>query len=297
MSKILKVGLALTIVIAMLIIGTGTAFAATTASGSEIKGAITAIDKVATPPTVTVTLKEGKTVVLKIDTSTVITKTGLGTITVNDLAVNDKVTATYNKDTNVATQITVVQPLGKRHSFEGTIKSITSTNIVVTTKKGDETFKVGSETVYKVPGVKDATLAKFKVGDKVSVSTADVTTGGTTVQMAQRMSLIPAKPVKVTRTGTVTAYTANSSITILDKKGNSSTFFINADTKINFKKGATTVKIGDRVTISASRPPADSQYLAKSIRDFGTKETNHNRHNSNQTGQGTNNEHSKNNNK
>ena len=272
MKKMIRVALASTLAVVLLVVGAETTLADTNPSGKEVKGVITAIDKTATLPTVTITPKEGSAVVLKVDTSTLITKTGLGNITINDLAINDQATASYNKDTNVASKITVIQPLGKRHSFEGTIKSKAGTNLVVTTKKGDETFKVGSETQYKVPGVKNATLDNFNVGNKVSVSTVEVTTGSTVVQMAQRMAYIPGKPIRVSRTGTITAYTANTSITIQDKKGASTTFVINGNTKISLKKGTTGITVGDQVTVTARRYPSESQFTAKTIIAFGAKD-------------------------
>ena len=289
MKKILTIGLSLALVLALMVIGTGSALAASNQSGNNVEGVITAIDKTVTPPTVTVTPEEGSAVILKIDAATVITKTGVGTITINDLAINDKVTATYDPSTNIAGKITVLQPEGKRHSFEGAIKSINGNTLIVTTKKGDETFDVNLDTQYKVPGVSNAALSNFSAGNKVNVSTTEVTTNGTTVQIAQRMNLIPAKPEKTIRTGTVTAYTAGASITIQDKKGNSSTFAITADTKISYKKGATAIATGDRVTISASRNPSDSQFTAKSIRDFGVKQTKTAKNNAHQNENGQNN--------
>jgi len=271
MKKIIRVALALTLVSVLFVFSAETALAATNTSGSEVKGVITAIDKTAIPPTVTITPKRGSAVVLKVDTGTVITKTALGNITINDLVINDQATANYSKDTIVASRITVIQSLGKRHSFEGAIKSKADTTLVVTTKKGDETFKVSSETQYKVPGVKNAILDNFKVGNKVSVSTVEVTTGAIVVQMAQRMTYIPGKPIKVSRKGTITAYTANTSITIQDKKGASTTFVINSDTKISLKKGTTGVTVGDQATVTAQRDPSESQFTARTIITFGTK--------------------------
>jgi hypothetical protein len=276
MKKVLKVFLALTLVVVMFVIGTETALADSNESGGEAEGVITAADKTATPPTVSIKLEEGDTtIILKVDASTVITKKGLGNITINDLAINDKVTVNYNRDTMVASRIAVSQPLGKRHSFEGTIKSKVDTTLVVTTKKGDETFKVNSDTEYKVPGMKNAALDNFKIGNKVSVSTREVTISGTVVQVAQRLTLIPGKPIKVKRTGIITAYVENTSITVQDKKGNSTTFIIDANTKISLKKGVTGIAVGDQATISARRYPAESQFTAKTIRDFGTKSTDH----------------------
>ncbi len=269
MKKIIKAGLVITLALVMLIVSAGTVLADSNPSEIEVEGTITAINVSPAPTTITVTPESGGPVVLKVDATTMITKKGLVTITIND-----RVNATYNKDTNVARRIAVDQQMGEHHSFAGTIKTITGTTLVVTTKKADETISVNAETQYKVPGVKDATLANFKVGDKVSVSTIKVTTGGTTVQMAQRVTYIPGKPVELHRHGIVTAYTANTSITIQDKKGNSSTFFIiNGDTKIVLRKGVTVVAIGDQVTITAQRTPSESQFTAKSIRDAGVPKT------------------------
>ena len=268
MKNLWKIALATTIAVVLLIVSAGVVSAQAN-TGTQIKGTITAIDQTATPPTVTVKPEEGNAVVLKVDSATVITETGVGTITVSNLAVNDKVTAMYDPATLVANSVTVNIQLGERQSFEGIIKSIASPIIVVTTKKGDETFQVGSATVYKVPGVTNATLSNFAVGNKVSVSTAAVTVNNVSQQMAQRMTLIPARPVKTSRIGTVTAYTSGSSITIQDKKGNNYTFIITGDTKLNLNKGVSGITIGDRVKINAQRDPSVTQFTAKTIRDFG----------------------------
>lgn len=261
---------------------------ATNSSLSEVRGVITTIDKTATPITVTITPKEGSTVIVKVDTTTVITKTGTGSITLNDLAVNDQASTTYNKDTNIAVKINIIQPI-KRHAFEGTIKNIASPVIVVTTKKGDETFQVNTNTQYKVPGVKDATLGNFKAGDKVGVLTVEPSaTTGNAMQTAQRLTLIPARPIKTVHTGTVTAYTANISITIQDKKGDSVTFLINSTTKINLRKGLAAIAIGDRIVVTGEREPSNTQFTAKRIIDAGVTvtpaaKTTNNSQNSNKT--------------
>ena len=280
MKKIMRIAVALALVVILLVVGAQTALADTNTSAtnasvthaavSEVKGIITAIDKTATPPTVTITPKDGSAVVLKVDTTTVITKSGTGKITINDLIVNDPVTATYNKDTNVAGRIMVMQPPEKHRAFEGTIKSIATPLIVVTEKKGDETFQVNTDTQYKVPGVKDATLDNFKVGDKVSVLMVEAnTTTSTAVQIAQRLTLIPARPIRVIHTGTVTAYSSNTSITIQDKKGTSTTFIINSDTKIHLKKGLTGIAVGDQVIVTGQMEPSETQFTAKMIMDRG----------------------------
>jgi hypothetical protein len=283
MKTIFKIAAALTIVVTLLVVGaqgvladTGTSTtnaSATHAAVSEVKGVITAIDKTVSPPSVTITPKDGSAVVLKVAATTIITKTRVGKITIDDLAANDQVTATYNKATNVAGRINIIQPPEKRRAFEGTIKSIVAPVIVVTTNKGDETFQVSSKTQYQVPGVKDATLDNFKVGDKVSVLTIEAnTTASAAVQTAQRLTLIPTKPIKTIHAGTVTAYTANASITIQDLKGASVTFLIDNSTKINLRKGTSAIALGDKVIVTDQREPSESQFTAKIILDTCAKE-------------------------
>jgi hypothetical protein len=118
--------------------------------------------------------------------------------------------------------------------------------------------------------VKDATLDNFKVGDKVSVLMVEAnTTASTAVQIAQRLTLIPARLIRVIHTGTVTAYSSNTSITIQDKKGTSITFTINSDTKIHLKKGVTAVAVDDQVIVTGQREPSETQFTAKMIMDRG----------------------------
>ena len=142
---------------------------------------------------------------------------------------------------------------------------------MVTTNKGDETFQVGSKTQYQVPGVKDATLDNFKVGDKVSVLTVEAsTTASTAVQTAQRLTLIPAEQIKAIHAGTVTAYTASASITIQDMKGDSVTFLIDNSTKINLRNGTSAIAVGDKVIITGQREPSETVHREDNI-DTGAK--------------------------
>jgi hypothetical protein len=267
----------LAMVAVLMVVGAGAVMADAPSSQLEVKGVISAIDKVASPPTVSITPtpKDGSpipAVTLKVDASTIITKAGIGKATLDDLAINDRAVATYNQDTMVASKLSVSRPLAKHHSFVGTIKSKAADSFVVTTKKGDVTIKVNSDTKYKVPGVKDATFANFKVTDKVAVLAVEVTTGSVVDNLALHVNLIPGKPTHVHRVGTIEAYQANTSITLKDKKGESSTFIITSDTKISFKKGATEPpKVGDRATVIARRDPATDQFTAKAILVFGPK--------------------------
>ncbi len=232
-----------------------------------------------TPLTVTIQPAVGPPVTVKVVAKTVITKAGLGKVTFDDLAIDDRAMATYDPDSMEASKISVSHPVAKHHGYEGTIKSIvspalTSTSFVLTPKKGgDITINVNAQTKYKVPGLKDATLSNFKVGDRVSVLVVELNSG----LMALKVHLIPGKPIHVQRVGTIEAYvvpTATStpgSITIRDKKGDLSTFVVTSDTKIKFKHGATEVTQGYRATVVARRDPATDQFTAKEILVFGPK--------------------------
>ncbi len=253
----------------------GSALAQTPPGELEVKGTISAIDKTIAPPTVTIAPKEGSPVTVKVAVSTNITKAGLGKATIDDLAKDDRAVASYNKDTLVASRISVSQPIAKHHSFVGTIVSenissdnATPSSFVMTTKtSANVTIAVNGQTKYKIPGVKSATLANFKVGDKLAVLAVEANGGN----LALNVNLIPGKPLSVQRVGTVTDYQADKSITLKGKKGESSTFVVTADTKIRLNRGATEVKIGEQAHVLARRDPASDQYTAKEILVFGAK--------------------------
>lgn len=281
MRHLLKVSflLALAAMLSLATLGSVLADAPAAQPELHVRGAISAINASGTPPTVTITPKEGAPVSVKIVASTKITKSGLGKATLGELAVGDRANATYNKDSLEASRLEVSQPVAKHHGFAGTIKekltlsgyTVGSTAFTLTTRhQGIVTIFVNSETKYQVPGVKNATLDNFKAGDEVAVLAADV--NGTWV--ALHVHLIPAKPVHVHRVGTVTDYQPGKSITLKDKKGETSTFVVTSETKIKFKRGATGVKVGDRVMVSARRDPSTDKFTAKEILDFGTEKGN-----------------------
>jgi hypothetical protein len=279
MKHLTKMVLILTIATALTFISVNTALADTTSTQLDVKGTISAINKTATPLTVTITPKEGAPITLKIEASTIIKKAGVDKATLDNLGNGDNVIATYSKETlvanrisasktKVAAQTSVSQPKAKYAAFEGTIKSMTSASFVVSTKKsGDVTINVNPETKYKVPTVKNATLANFKAGNRVAVLATEVAAG----KLAVHVNLIPGKPVSVQRVGTVAAYEASKSITLKDKKGSLSVFVVTSDTKIQLKRGATEVKIGEQAHVLARRDPASDQFTAKAILVFGAK--------------------------
>ena len=272
MKLIVKTALATALLGLLALAGLGAALADTPspppATTLHVKGTISAIAMAATPPTVTIHPSEGADVTLKVVDSTVITKAGLGKTTLGELSVGDRVNATYNKDTLEALHLSAAAPLEKHHTFHGTVKSLAADSFVVTTKKhGDVSIKVNAETKYKVPGVKDATLANFHVTDRVNVLAVETSDG----DLALHVNLVPGKPISIQRVGTITAYVAGTSITLKDKKGETSTFMIDAETKIEFKRGATEVKVGEQATVVARRDPSTDQYTARAILAFGER--------------------------
>jgi hypothetical protein len=208
-------------------------------------------------------------VTVNVVASTTIRKSGVGKAMVDDLAVGDRVKASYDKGSMEALVLVVSNPLDKHRGFEGTIKSITSDHLVLSTKNNAAEVSIGvnSETSYKVPGLKDAKLTNFKQGDRVAILAMQA--AGANV--ALHVHLIPAKPSHVHRVGTIEAYQPGKLITLKNRKLETSTFVVNADTQIRFKRGADEVKVGDRAKVIARWDPASDKFIAKAILVLGSK--------------------------
>ena len=154
----------------------------------------------------------GLAVTVKVVATTVITKAGLGKVTLDDLAIDDRATATYDPDSMEASEISVSHPVVKHHGYEGIIKSIASPGLTLTSfvlapkKGGDITINVNAQTKYKVPWLEEASLSNFKTGDRVVVLAVDLK-GGLT---ALYVHLILSKPIHVHRVGSIETYQAAS---------------------------------------------------------------------------------------
>lgn len=272
MKKVLRVILLIAIVGLLGLLSAGVALAQSPAKSEiKVKGQVTAISKTTSPATVTITPKEGAPVTVKVTSSTVITKSGSGKskATLDDVEVGDRADATYDKDTLEASRLAISAPIGKHHSFVGTLKSVATDSFVVTTKKDTEiTVKVNTHTKYKVPGVRDAALVNFKAGYKVAVLAVEVKGVG---NVALHVVLIPSKPLVTQRTGAVETYQPNQRITLKDNKGETITFVVTQDTKIKFKGDATAIEPGMRVIVIARREPGNDQFTAKEIVVLGQK--------------------------
>ncbi len=192
MNRILSFVLIPALVAVFALAGFGVAYAQTTSSNDlQVKGTIAMINTAAMPsPTVTIMPKQGSSVMVNVMTGTVISKEGVGTINLSGLAVGNSASAVYDKTTMNAVKITVRVPEQEHEALVGSIKSIGTSSFVLTTnKQGDVTVNVNGDTKYQVPGVSNATLANFKVGDKVAVLTSQ--TSGS--NLAIHVNLIPGK--------------------------------------------------------------------------------------------------------
>lgn len=90
-------------------------------------------------------------------------------------------------------------------------------------------------------------------------------TDSTNALVARMVVAIPGQPERVHRVGTVTTYTAGSSITILAKDGNNYTFSLASDVKILPQDRAGDLKAGALVTIIAPRVPTSAGWTATGI--------------------------------
>lgn len=273
MRHVLRIALGLAIVAALIVVGTGAITAQTPSSQLGVKGIISAIDKTATPPTLTITPQRGSNVTLKVDPSTVITKVGICNATIDDLATNDRALATYNNATMVASKIWVSPPLKQYHAFVGIIQSKSDDSFNVTTKKGDVAITVNCATKYKVPGANNATFDNFNVGDKVAVLAIEVTPGSVVENLALYVRLIPAEPIHILRVGTIESYEAGSNITLQNRTGGISTFIVTGDTRIILLLRATEVTVGERAIVIARRDPATGQFTAGIIVVLGSRKS------------------------
>lgn len=155
------------------------------------------------------------------------------------------------------------KPKGKHENFKGTVTAVDSASITLTLRDGSSvTVGLTSDTRIKFPGPKDSAPAGIEVGANAMVQAIRDESGSLTARMVM---IIPGKPSKIHRVGTVTAYTAGSSITIQDKDGNTFTFTITSDTKLLPAERADQLAVGSRVTIIAPRDPAGGGVTVKGI--------------------------------
>ncbi|MGE5071888.1 MAG: DUF5666 domain-containing protein [Anaerolineae bacterium] len=153
---------------------------------------------------------------------------------------------------------------GKPQILRGTISAVDASSITLTLADGSSvSVGITPQTKIHVPGPQSAgdTLV---TGMRAVVMAYNDPNGGSGL-VARMVIAIPGQPVRAHRVGTVTAYTAGSSITIQAKDGNSYTFALTADTKILPEERAAALAVGSLVTVIAPRVPASTGWTAKGI--------------------------------
>jgi len=152
---------------------------------------------------------------------------------------------------------------GKHENFKGTVSAVDANSITLTLRDDSSvTVSLNSSTRIKFPGPKDSAPDGIQPGMNAMVQTIRDQSGNL---VARSVMVIPGKPAKTHRVGTVTAYSAGASITVEDKDGNAFTFALSGDTKLLPADRAGTLAVGSRVTVIAPRDPASSGLTASGI--------------------------------
>jgi hypothetical protein len=152
---------------------------------------------------------------------------------------------------------------GKSVNVKGEITALGKDSITILKADGTSvTVALGAANKLKIPGPKkNAGAQGLQVGMTVMAHCTSVD-GKLTARMTM---VIPGKPERVHRVGTVAAYEPGKSITIKDKDGNQTTFTLTADTKILPAERAENLKTGAAVTIISRRDPAGGALTAQGI--------------------------------
>jgi len=155
------------------------------------------------------------------------------------------------------------QPHGKHEHFKGTVTAVDSASLTLTLRDGSSvTIGLTSDTKMKFPGPKDSAPTGIEKGMTVNVQAIRDQSNNL---LALRVMVIPGKPSKIHRVGTVTAYTSGASISIQAKDGKTYTFTLSGDTKILPAKRVGQLAVGSFVTIIAPRDVAGGTAVAKGI--------------------------------
>jgi len=142
---------------------------------------------------------------------------------------------------------------GKPTIYRGTLTAVDASSITVALADGSSiTLALTADTRIKVPGP-NAQGNTLLVGMQVVVQTVADGSGNL---VARSVMAIPGKPTRMHRVGTVTAYAAGSSISIMAVDGNTYAFQLTAETKILPAERAGQLAVGSRVTVIAPRDPA-----------------------------------------
>lgn len=153
---------------------------------------------------------------------------------------------------------------GPKQNFKGTINSISTGSLVLTlADETNVTIFVDTNTNVKIPGMGKSTgLSALEKGMNVAVQ---ATTGADNKLVARQIHLVPGKPTKLHRVGTVSNYQAGKSLTVTGSDGQSTTFTINQDTKILPKDRLDLLHDGAFVTVICPRSVSGVDPVAKGI--------------------------------
>jgi len=149
-------------------------------------------------------------------------------------------------------------------NYTGSISAVDASSLTLTMGDGSTVaFILNANTQIKIPTLHgSATFSDLTVGEHVTVRAyKDVNQS----LVASMILLIPGKPEKIHRVGTVTAFQPGVSITIQDKDGNLFTFQLTSQTKILPPDLAGQLAVGVRVTIIAPRDVARGTLTADGI--------------------------------
>lgn len=154
-------------------------------------------------------------------------------------------------------------PKGKPEHYRGQIVAVSTDSLTLTLKDGSSvTIGLTAETRIKIPSLKGAAPTALQPGMNVVVQARRSPDGAVT---ARTIMVIPGKPTRIHRVGTVTAYTPGVSITILTHDGQTYTFALAANLKILPVERASELSVGSRVTVIAPRDPESSVWTARGI--------------------------------
>jgi Domain of unknown function (DUF5666) len=143
---------------------------------------------------------------------------------------------------------------GKHEHYKGTVETVDTSSLKLMLRDGSSvTISLNADTRMKFPGHKDSAPTSIQPGMKIMVQAIRDQSNNL---IASKIMAIPGKPSKIHRVGIVTEYSAGSSITIQDKKGNTYTFALSAEIKLLPAERAGELAVGSFVTIIAPRDPA-----------------------------------------
>ena len=232
----------------------------------QIEGKIT---QVATDgSSITVHDSHGKDVPVALTSTTLIRK-GDKVVKATALAVGDQVhvKATMVNNVLTASQVVVQEPddddNGNTAAAIGTVKSVGTNSLVVTTKSGDVTVNTDQNTVFLKDGQK-VTLADIKTGDQIAAAGTKV--DPTTILAKTVVVRGTANPFMSVE-GTVKSVSGTSFV--VTAKAGDITVNTDANTvveKDEHKATVADIKVGDRVEAQGTRVDATTM-LAKAIED------------------------------